>query len=1044
MIHFPTKSRHFLTPLLAVALPLMWVTSLLAQTAPSLATIGQATLDTSYAAWPSTGIAAGFQLPNGQTWLGAAGYTDLTHTTPLEPTDQFRVGSQSKTYTGTIILQMVSQGEISLNQTVAQLLPSLNLTNANQITVQELLNMTSGVPDYLNSPSVNTPGQTILQEWNVALGKTTSYTPQALVQQTNLLAPVNVPGAQMNYSNTNFVILGLIAQQVAQQTGTCPASGCSIGSLIQSNILTPLGLTNTVFTTNDQFTGTYAHGYLLGVDPNNPTSKSYTLTTTVNPANGGSTATGTAVDFSHVNPQVPWAAGAIISTPGDELKWINEITTNSAGLLSPAVQALRVTGIPGGTVASFPASYGLALYSQPNPLTGAPLLGHGGLITGYNSDIVEDTTSNIDFVANVSGFDEVNAPLAQAPAVVWMLSRNIDTATTATGNCTSGSNDTMAAGGSCTGVNVRTGSLTVAGGTITIAATGQTYAAYQPTFDGRGQVAAPAPVPSIASYGDNMVGLKLTNNAAAVIQPGALLTITGTNATAVALAGQGGSLTVAGGISTATVFNVQVGETANSLILPMTAAPGTLAVAFTGTGNSMMVTPTGTITGDVMIGGGGNTVAGTGTITGVLTNSAGNVVAPGTNGAGVLTAGTYVGNGGTLRIAIAPNGTAGLLSVTNTATLTGDQLLIQRAGGAPDTVQPVLLAMGGVTGTFAVAPVPGTSLSVAQGSTGTMIATVSPGLMDALADIAARSERLQRDAIATRLTGLIGNLTAGQTEDTSIAGGHATVWVSGIGGIGGGTSRNDSANYSTSGSGVVLGADGWVAPELVMGLSFSHFSADATLNDSGGEAQSASDTGGVYGGWFHGPFFLTANFIGGHGGDNLTREVNFLGMLSPQTGRFSDTRFGGGVNMGMTIGVQGFQLIPQLGLSYDHIRFDGFTEQGTAPLTVGAHTADTMRGEATLTAVHSLPVANGLWSASGHIGVAGDWSPGSGSTTATLAGFASPFALDVQPRTGALALVGAGVQYRAWPQVSMFLIYDGEYGGSATNSLFSGGVRIVF
>jgi CubicO group peptidase (beta-lactamase class C family) len=1001
----------------------------LAQTGPSLPAVGQATLDAAYAAWSPaddalSGIAAGYQLPNGTTWLGAAGYTDLSHTTPLTPAYQFRVGSQTKTYTATVVLQMVDQGLIGLNQTVAQLLPGLALNNASQITVQQLLNMTSGIPEYLQARLPT--GQTLEEAWAQSVGQL-NYSAQTLILMSNQLPPTNAPGAQMNYSNTNYQLLGMIAQNASCAT----ASGCqTIGQLIQSRILTPLGLTNTYYPTNDQFTGPYAHGY--------------------EPLNGVLT------DFSHMQPGYSGAAGAMISTPADELKWIEELTSNSAGLLTPAMHALQLTGLPGETLGGRPAQYGLGIYYQANPTNGAVLLGHAGAINGYSAYMGLDTGSNIAFVANLAGDDAVNAPIAGATTVLRMLNQNVDTAVAAKGNCTAGSND-VSAGGTCQGANVRTGSLTVTGGTLTIGASGQTYAGYRPTPDGRSATPAPTPVPSIAFFGDGMAGLVLANGGSATVAPGALLTMTGANSTAVRLAGTGGSLTIAGGISTATVPAPALGGAA------WVSTPGSLALDIGGNANTVVVTASGAVTGQVAIGGNGNSyqvaetstgdvtvggssnvVSGTGLISGTLSNAGGNVVAPGVNGAGTLTVGAYAGNGGTLRIGLGPAGLTSALDVLTTATLGGDRLQLVRAPGTPDVVEPVLYAPGGISGSFAsVDPDPGPAVSLAQTATTTTVATVSSGLFDAAADLGVGSLQRQQASIVDRVTGLVGSPTPAQSS-AGIAGGHATAWISGIGNILDATAA-DGSPYHASASGVIVGADVAVTPEVLAGFSYSHQMANATLGGTGSKAASTSDVGGVYGALLRGRFFAAANVLAGAGSDVLTRTVLLGSATVGQTGRPADTRIGAGLVAGLSVPVASFQLIPRLGLSYRGLRLDGYTESGPAPLTVGSVVAQQMQGEAVVNAVRRLVVGDGTLSVGVHVGLEEVWSLGSGQVLATMQGFPQPFALDVRARSGTFALVGAGIQYQLLhPALALYAAYDGEVGGPGTSSGFSGGLRFVF
>src|SRR5690349_16875666 len=152
----------------ALALALSFAGSPRVQAADNtqLAPIAQTLMDMAVANGTANRIATAIGFRDGTTWNGGSGWRDIAGTQPVRATDQFRIGSQSKTYTGTVILQMVDQGAIRLTDTLQSWLPSLNVTNASQITIRNLLDMTAGVPEYLTAPSMRIPNQTILTEWN--------------------------------------------------------------------------------------------------------------------------------------------------------------------------------------------------------------------------------------------------------------------------------------------------------------------------------------------------------------------------------------------------------------------------------------------------------------------------------------------------------------------------------------------------------------------------------------------------------------------------------------------------------------------------------------------------------------------------------------------------------------------------------------------------------------------------------------------------------------------------------------------------------------
>ena len=164
-----------------------------------IAPIAQITLDAEVAPRATPGVTAGIAFKNGKHWSGAAGSANKDGTKKLAAIDQMRIGSQTKTYTGTIILQMVQEGKISLDDTLEKWLPALNVPQADKITIRNLLDMTSGVPEYLGAPAaaLSTPvpcptsQQTVLDEWVVQRGLMTAK-PSDLVRASNCLANTGV------------------------------------------------------------------------------------------------------------------------------------------------------------------------------------------------------------------------------------------------------------------------------------------------------------------------------------------------------------------------------------------------------------------------------------------------------------------------------------------------------------------------------------------------------------------------------------------------------------------------------------------------------------------------------------------------------------------------------------------------------------------------------------------------------------------------------------------------------------------------------------
>jgi D-alanyl-D-alanine carboxypeptidase len=271
-----------------------------------------------------------------------AGLADRATGRRLGPDDQFEIGSNTKTFMATLTLQLVAKGKLSLTDTVEQHLPGL-VPNGDKITLKMLLQHTSGLSDYTDEAFAET----------VLADPTRVWTPQELVALATKHQPTFAPGTSWAYSNTNYILVGMILRKV---TGTSPAD------LVQQRIARPLGLHRTYLPTpTAKHTGPgYAHGYLA-----TPDGATFRYTDVSGWALGG------------------WAgtAGAMISTPSELSRFFSALL---GGKLLPAAQLTQMR-----TLVPFPASfgskggYGLGLQRVDTPC--GPAWGHGGGIFGHVS-----------------------------------------------------------------------------------------------------------------------------------------------------------------------------------------------------------------------------------------------------------------------------------------------------------------------------------------------------------------------------------------------------------------------------------------------------------------------------------------------------------------------------------------------------------------------------------------------------------------------------------------------------------------------------------
>ncbi|TML70533.1 MAG: beta-lactamase family protein [Actinobacteria bacterium] len=267
----------------------------------------------------------------------ASGYGDVVRKTPMRVDDRFRIASLTKSYVSTVVLQLAAEGKLSLDDSIERRLPGV-VPNGDKITIRRLLNHTTGLFDYENDPSVLKP------YLNGNLGY--AWAPRRLVQIALSHKPLFKPGDRYSYSNTNYMIAGLIIEAV---------TGHRLGSELRHRLFQPLHLRSTSFPLTPRVSTPFAHGYyLLGQPP--------------------------ATDVSGLDP-FPWAAGAIVSTADDVVSFYRALL--SGHLLPPALlREMKTTVAEGRGQSDIPGQRsGLGLERFPTPCGDA--YGHNGTFPGY-------------------------------------------------------------------------------------------------------------------------------------------------------------------------------------------------------------------------------------------------------------------------------------------------------------------------------------------------------------------------------------------------------------------------------------------------------------------------------------------------------------------------------------------------------------------------------------------------------------------------------------------------------------------------------------
>jgi D-alanyl-D-alanine carboxypeptidase len=195
------------------------------------------------------GAALSVHVPGYEPWTGASGFVDQQHSQPIQISTHVRIASISKVFTAVVVLQLVEEGRLDLDTPVSAWFPQL-VPHADAVTVRRLLNHTTGLYDYLEDKhylgqAFGAPDR----EWS----------PEELVAYAALQPPLFLPGAPnaWDYSSTNYVILGMIVEQV---------TGRSLAQEMRTRIIDPLELRNTFFAPDEPVPGEVARGYRFEYD----------------------------------------------------------------------------------------------------------------------------------------------------------------------------------------------------------------------------------------------------------------------------------------------------------------------------------------------------------------------------------------------------------------------------------------------------------------------------------------------------------------------------------------------------------------------------------------------------------------------------------------------------------------------------------------------------------------------------------------------------------------------------------------------------------
>jgi len=303
---------------------------------PILASRLQNKIDSFRTANNLKGISAGVFYPGMGTWKGVTG---ISHTgTPMTSDLLFGIASNTKLFTGVLLLKLAENNIVHLNDSLRQYLPAFNHVDSN-ITIRQLLNHTSGLYDVTSVPGYS---DSMLANPNRV------FTASELLTWAG--PPLFQTGTGWSYCNTNYLLAALVAES---------ATGRSYSQLLRDSILTPLQLDSTFLDVYESILYPIAHPWQGGMNFNS------TPRTSINSA--------------------AWSAGAMYSTSGEMLQWYRALMS---GMVLNAQSMNELTTFVGS------GNYGIGI-SRVTVL-GRTVWTHGGLIWGgYNSSMMYDPATGI-------------------------------------------------------------------------------------------------------------------------------------------------------------------------------------------------------------------------------------------------------------------------------------------------------------------------------------------------------------------------------------------------------------------------------------------------------------------------------------------------------------------------------------------------------------------------------------------------------------------------------------------------------------------------
>jgi D-alanyl-D-alanine carboxypeptidase len=292
----------------------------------------------------------------GTHWYGTAGVSDIRSGRAPYRDDRFRAGSVTKAFVATVVLQLWARHRVDLDAPIGRYLRDLLPSSSARITVAQLLNHTSGLPDHQGLPDLSTPEAVLRHRGD-------RWTPQELVRTVTHSPLKFPPGTKQEYRGINYVLLALLIEEL---------TGQPYGEAIKSRILRPLGLTRTLLPGDDpHLHGPQVRGYLRMTDKS-------------------------LHDITTYEQSSSWGEGELVSSVDDLFRFQEALF--SGGLLPPEAMS-HLFALPPDSVPMLdgsPARYSMGL--QTATVNGVTLWGKTGDTYGYRTRMFATRELRLRFV----------------------------------------------------------------------------------------------------------------------------------------------------------------------------------------------------------------------------------------------------------------------------------------------------------------------------------------------------------------------------------------------------------------------------------------------------------------------------------------------------------------------------------------------------------------------------------------------------------------------------------------------------------------------